>query len=216
MNKLTVFDFDGTLFRSPLDTPQNHKLYEKATGIPWLISKEEARELSRKHGRYIGMRRGWWGRSETLEPPLVPKPAPAEWFIDHVVKQLHASKADPDSHTIIMTGRHAGLKHQVLRICDDGGLVNLQKRQSKSGDVFYEMVDDQVTCWFLGEDGPRPRGNKPTETFPWKVSILEQYVDLFPDIKTIEIYEDRVEHVEKFRELHGILTDTVTVYHIQD
>jgi hypothetical protein len=85
---LDVFDFDGTLFHSPCDTPENRQKYERVTGIPWLIDKEASRRLSKQHGKHISMRHGWWGRGETLEPPLVPAPAPCEWFNKDVCDQF--------------------------------------------------------------------------------------------------------------------------------
>lgn len=214
--KLDVFDFDGTLFRSPEDTEQNRKKYLLATGIPWVIDKEASRELSKRLGQFVPMRRGWWGKGETLEPPLVPNPAPPEWFITSSVEALHKSKADPDTLTLIMTGRHAGIKGKVLRILDDGKLVKIEKKASKNKDVFYEQADPDVTCIFMGENGPKPKGTKPGETLPWKVWILEQYMELYPEIETVEFWEDRDEHVESFKELHGLLAKEVKVNHVVD
>ena len=41
--KLAIFDFDGTIFRSPISSKENMDKYERATGIPWIISKEKSR-----------------------------------------------------------------------------------------------------------------------------------------------------------------------------
>jgi len=43
--KLDVFDFDGTLFRNPLDTGENRKKYEDHTGLPWIINKENVTRI---------------------------------------------------------------------------------------------------------------------------------------------------------------------------
>ena len=212
--KLDVFDFDGTLFRNPLDTAENRKKFEDHTGIPWIINKEMSRELTRKHKKYIGVRKGWYGRAETLSPPIVPDPAPADMFIAHVCESFHKSKADQESLTLLMTGRHAGIQAQVLRIADDGGLLQVQRSKSKEGELFCRNIDPNVTCWFMGMDGPRPKGNKPTDTLPWKIWILEQYTKIHPEIEVIEIWEDRDEHVEAFRELNELLADQVIVNHI--
>ena len=120
--QLDIFDFDGTLFRNPHDSPENRLKYEKATGLPWAINKEQSLELTKKHGKFIGVRRGWYGRKETLEPPLVPDPAPKSFFIPEPCEALLKSKVDPDTITVLMTGRHAGIKNQVLRIAGDGGV----------------------------------------------------------------------------------------------
>lgn len=218
--KLACFDFDGTLFRSPLDTPENHRKYENHTGIPWLINKEKSKELSKKFGRFIGMRRGWWGQAATLEPPLVADPAPPEWFINPVVEALKASKSDPDVLTTIMTGRHAGIKHQVLRICAQGGLVKTQVLAQKDGFKKHLSIDPDVQCFFSGDDGPAPKGQKPSDTLPWKLWIVGQLLSLNEDIETVEFWEDRIEHVEHFRSLDGTIVPErsvrVIVNHIEE
>jgi len=193
-NKLDIFDFDGTLFQSPEDSPKNREKYERGTGIPWLIDKDLSRKLSNEHGRHIGMRRGWWGRPETLEPPLVPDPAPKEWFNKDVCDQFLASKNNPESLTLIMTGRFTGLKWHVFRILHDGGLVEMDVETDKQGKKWHKPTDPNVGYYFLGMDPNvsfKTKSPKPSETFPWKVWILEHLMDFFKSIKTVEIWEDR-------------------------
>jgi len=214
MHGLDVFDFDGTLFKTPEDTPENRRVYEEATGLPWVIDKQRARFLSKKLGKPVGMRRGWWGRRETLEPPLVPNPAPAEMFVSETRDAFLVSKANPDRLTMVLTGRHFGLRHQVLRVLGDGGLVLVEKL--KSDDLHVENVDPQVICLFLGQDGPKPKGIKPPDTLPWKIWILEQYVEIYPDIQSIHMWEDRPEHVEAFQQLLPALVPEVLVNYVTE
>jgi hypothetical protein len=207
MQKLDVFDFDGTLFRTPLNTHENRRKYEKDKGIPWVIDKKLARKLSNKLGYHVGMRRGWWGRKETLEPPIVPDPTPSEFFVQKTCEDFLRSKKS-DSLTMMMTGRYLGLQHHVLRILGDGGLVKVCREDDKC-----HSVDPDVTCMFLGDNGPKPVGNKPSETLPWKLWVLNQYPDMY-DLDEIEIWEDREEHVQAFRDYDwGI---KVTVNHITE
>lgn len=203
MQQLDVFDFDGTLFDTPVNTPENRRKYEEATGLPWVIDKKTASFLSKKLGRTIGMRRGWWGRPETLEPPLVPDPAPKEMFFPKVVEAFHKSKQNPESITMVLTGRYLGLKNHVLRILNDGGLVEVENNN---------VVDSNVICLFLGDNGPKPTGTKPHETLPWKFWILEQYVNLYP-LDVINIWEDRDEHVKEFEQF--TVVSELNVYHVQ-
>lgn len=224
---LHVFDFDGTLFKSPSDTPANRQKFEKSAGVPWLIDKDASRRLSKKLGKHVPVRRGWWGRAETLEPPLVPNPAPNEWFIKSVVKDLFESKNDDDVVTIILTGRHAGLRQAVLRICAQGGLIDAEIKE-KNGSPFYIESDQRVKLGLLGENGPLhgkessypwseySLHHKPSETFPWKVWIIHQYLLLHPEIEVVGIWEDRQEHVEQFRALNGHLADRVVVHHVTE
>ena len=212
--QLHVFDFDGTLANTPLDTQENRRKYEKAKGLPWIIDKEASRKLSAKHRKHIGMRRGWFGRRETLEPPLVPDPAPVSLFVPEVCDRFRESKADSDALTLLLTGRHAGIMAQVLRICSDGKLIEVKRKGVKNGKLYIDCVDPNVACWFMGQNGPDPEGRKPNETLPWKFWIIEQYVRLFPEFEGIEIWEDREEHVKEFRELDELLGQTVVVNHI--
>lgn len=199
--KLVIFDFDGTIFNSPINSKENMDKYEKAIGIPWMITKQMSRELTSKHGKFVGMRQGWFGRAETLEPPLVPNPAPTEWFIKHVCEAFFKSKANPEELTVIMTGRHGGLRTQVLRILDDGKLVKVQRKSSKDGGLFIENADADVQLIMLGDNGPSPKGVKPSETFPFKIWIIPQFLEIHPTIEEVEIWEDREEHIIKFKEL---------------
>lgn len=197
MKTIDVFDFDQTLFRSPANTPENLALYEKTLGMPWLIDKVKAEELSKKMGRKVGVRRGWWGRPESLEPPLVPEPAPKEWWIEPVVKEYFQSKNCDESATVILTGRHAGLQRQVLRILHDGGLVKTKK--ASDGSHCFADPDVQFLC--LGMEGPAilDCGPKPTnDTLPWKQWIIKKFAKLFEEAEEINIWEDRIEHAEEF------------------
>lgn len=162
------------------------------------------------------MRKGWYGRPETLEPPLVPVPAPKEMFIESTCQAFLKSKADQSSLTLLMTGRHAGIQSNVLRIAQEGGLLLVDRQKSKEGELFCKNIDPDVVCHFMGQDGPRPKGNKPTETLPWKIWIMEQYMKVYPEIKVVEIWEDREEHVKEFKQLDGLLADKVIVNFIQD
>jgi hypothetical protein len=199
--KLHLWDFDGTLIDSPMDTPANRKLYEKAHGIPWIIDKNLSVSLSKKLKRPIGMRRGWFGRPETLEPPLVPDPAPESLFIQKLCNEFLASKSDPDTMTVILTGRHAGLKRHVLRILDDGKLVKCERRTDQNGRMWIDVVDPDVQVYCLGEDGPaKPDTAKPGETLTWKLWIINQFQKLYPFTK-VEIWEDRAAHVEAFEKV---------------
>lgn len=212
--KLDIFDFDGTLFKSPVDNAANREKYERATGLPWVIDKAKSRELTKQKGHFVGMRNGWFGREETLMPPLVPVPAPHNWFIHEICEQLEKSKTDPSIITVLMTGRHVGLRDHVLRICHDGKLFLIEKIQSKEK-VYYKGVDPDVQLLCLGDDGPAPVGTKPSDTFGWKTWIIRQFLEVHVDLAKIEIWEDRDKHVEAFRALQSELPHEVIVNHVR-
>lgn len=197
MDELHVYDFDGTLFNSPTDTPENHKRYEELTGIPWTIDKKTSEELSNKTGKTIHPRSGWWGRPETLEPPLVPIPAPVDWFNKAVVSALNESKANESAIVLLLTGRHSKLRNHVERICNEASLL-----------------DEKITLYCMGESGPNPKGDKPNKTLPWKLWIIGQYIDSNPSITKTIFWEDREDHIEQMKKLSGILCHSVLVNRI--
>lgn len=91
--KLYIFDFDGTLFRSPLPK----KDYEK-----------ESEE--------------WWSDPESLGASTVgQKPEPEMWHED-TVKAMQDAIAEPDSYVVVMTGRNNVLQDRIQEILDSAGL----------------------------------------------------------------------------------------------
>lgn len=214
-DELHIFDLDGTMWKNPVDTEANRKAFEKATGIPWIVNKAQSVALTKQHGKFVPIRQGWYGRAETLEPPLVPDPAPADFYIESVVEAFLASKANPKVDTILMTGRHAGLMSPVLRLLHDRGLCLVNQRVAQDGRIFRDLVDPNVKLYMLGMDGPAPKGTKPNSTLPWKMWMIEQFLE-HRAYKAVQIWEDRDAHVEEFRALHGVLHPQITVHHIQE
>lgn len=216
MKKIDIFDFDGTLFRNPEDTPENRKFYEKETGIPWVITKELSRQLTAKTGKFVPMRTGWYGKAATLEPPLVPDPAPKSMYIEPTCEAFLASKKNPDSVTVVMTGRHVGIRNQVMRLLHDGDLVKCDYKHDKEGVKHWRNLEpDQVQLYFNGDNGPCPQdvGTKPSDTLNWKLWIIEQLYLIYPEVEHLEIWEDRDEHLEPFGAI--TLFPKVTVNHVK-
>ena len=86
VEELLVYDFDGTLADTP--TPITGKeMYKRKTGREW------------PHN-------GWWGRKESLEPPLEVYPGPA--FSSYLENRLRS-----DCVRIMMTGRVHKLSARV-------------------------------------------------------------------------------------------------------
>jgi hypothetical protein len=73
--RLVIFDFDGTLFRSPLKPEE------------WPEGK------------------GWWGRPESLDEPCVPAYPDPDWWVPEVVEEARGAIDDPDVHAVLLTGR---------------------------------------------------------------------------------------------------------------
>jgi len=75
--ELHLYDFDGTLFRSP--------------GPPKWWNKKQ-------HGY-------WYSDQASLEPPCVPEKPGGDWWVGPVVKSAKASIFDKEVWTIMCTGR---------------------------------------------------------------------------------------------------------------
>lgn len=90
--KLHIFDFDGTLFRSP--------------GPP-----DDAEEPE-----------SWWSSPESLAPETVGEKPSRDMWHPESVKALRDAVEDPDSYVVVMTGRHRSLRHRIGDILESAGL----------------------------------------------------------------------------------------------
>eukprot|EP01059_Diplonema_ambulator_P023521 TRINITY_DN3901_c0_g1_i1.p1 TRINITY_DN3901_c0_g1~~TRINITY_DN3901_c0_g1_i1.p1 ORF type:complete len:251 (+),score=41.57 TRINITY_DN3901_c0_g1_i1:51-755(+) len=146
---LHVFDFDGTLFKSPLPDPK-------------YLSKREFGRL-RSDG-------GWFHLSPSLDPPAVPEEVPEDMWIGEVREAALRAIGDEDCTAILLTGR--GEK------------------------VFRERVVEILRCGGLEFSGVylKPKG---TTTLAFKEEVILKHVKEGHD--KVIIYEDRIKHVERFR-----------------
>jgi len=141
IKNLHVFDFDGTLFRSP----------EKPD---WWGDK------------------GWWGNPESLSPPCVPEKPGPDWWVSSTVAEAKKSIADPETFTVLITGRlvkkfHARMFHLL-------------------GGVGLRFDEVHLT----------PGGG----TLPFKLKVIESLIHKL-QVEKIEVWEDRSEHVGAFKSL---------------
>jgi hypothetical protein len=153
-SRASIYDFDGTLFRSP-DRPEGEVLYLEKTGNLWPFS-------------------GWWGRIETLQPPLVPDPIPEEMWISETLAAYKADRAREDTNCYLMTGRPAKIRHRVKEIL-----------------AVKELIFDEY--YFRGMKGYPQHG----DTFEIKIELIEREI-VHSDLEVLEIWEDRPEHTSRF------------------
>eukprot|EP00759_Apiculatamorpha_spiralis_P013364 PhF_6_TR20011/c0_g1_i4/m.29223 len=92
ITKIDIFDFDGTLFRTP---EPSTNIWGRNTGrIINLISQ----------GGY-----GWYDTLEVMLPPYMPEYCDESWFSPTVLPAIRSSCADEGTLTVLMTGRKADL-----------------------------------------------------------------------------------------------------------
>jgi hypothetical protein len=152
IKKLVIYDFDGTLFKSP-DDKEGKEIYEEETGEPWPF-------------------KGWWGRNESLLPPIVPQKPDPHWYIQDVVNNQKKDSEDPNAKVVLMTGRPVQIRNRVMEILDHAGI--------SFNDTF-----------FAGQSGTKGSG-----TFEIKSNNIKRLLN--NDFDLLEIWEDRPEHVEAF------------------
>lgn len=150
--RLVIYDFDGTLFRSP-DKEQGSRSYKAVMNFDW-------------------PHQGWWGRLESLTPPVVPARPDASWFIQPVLEAQRRDVASGDATVVLMTGRPFKLKQRVLEILRAEGL--------NFDDHFFH-------------DSP---GNEGDTTLDAKVNRIGRL--LGPSVQRLEIWEDRDGQIEGF------------------
>ncbi len=162
IKKLIIYDFDGTLFKSP-DDKEGKEIYEEETGEPWPF-------------------KGWWGRNESLLPPIVPQKPDPHWYIQNVVSNQKKDSEDPNAKVVLMTGRPFQIKNRVMEILDHAGI----------------RFDN---TFFAGQSGTKGSG-----TFEIKSNNIKMLLN--NDFDLLEIWEDRPEHVEAFTDLGSQLKKT--------
>jgi len=97
INKLAVWDFDGTLINTEL--PEDGKrIYKEKTGKDW---------------QYIG----WWSKKESLDMTIFDMPV-----IKQTIDSYKIEKANPNTLNVMMTGRMVKLSNEVEAILSAKGL----------------------------------------------------------------------------------------------
>jgi hypothetical protein len=90
---LSIFDFDGTLVRSPMPDV-GRLMYEQKTGVKY-------------------PHRGWWGRVESLDTTMFDIET-----IPEVIKDYKLEIADPANFVVLMTGRQPQFTEIVKTIIE--------------------------------------------------------------------------------------------------
>jgi len=124
---------------------------------------------------------GWWGQTKSLEPPVFNQ-EPEK--LNHNLKaQLNTFKEDPKTYVVVMTGRIAKFENKVKEILNNYG-VHAHRY------IFRGQKD-------LVQNPKYPRKG---DTFDYKAfTIVEELMN--PDIQSVEIFDDREEHIPKFIDL---------------
>ena len=146
VNKIAIFDFDGTL----MDTPHpdtGKEIYKSKTG---------------KEYPHIG----WWSKHESLDTEIFNiKP------ITSTILDYNLEKDNPHTMMVMLTGRLPKQSGQVERILHDNNLL--------FDEYHYKDLGDTLNS---------------------KINTIKSFLNRFPNVNYIEMYEDREPHAIAFQE----------------
>ena len=152
INRMVVYDFDGTLFRSP-EKEEGMHLYAQKVGKPY-------------------PHKGWWGRMESLMPPIVPMKPDISWYLAKTIDQYRLDKSCPNTNILLMTGRINKFRSRIESL--------LAYQNIHFPKIYFSNDPDSVG----------------SNTFEIKSNRIEKL--LTPNIELLEIWEDRPDQIEQF------------------
>lgn len=145
ITKISVFDFDGTLVDTQL--PElGKKKYKEKTGKDWPFS-------------------GWWGQPLSLDMTIFDMP-----LIKSVISDYQKEKSNPNTCTVMLTGRIVKLGDYVKKILDANNLKFDEYHFNRGG-----------------------------STDVAKIKTMEALLEKYPLAKELEMWDDRLEHIPVFK-----------------
>lgn len=194
--KLAIFDFDSTLFFSPLLSP--------TIWHPNLIRVATAESV---YGP------GWWRdiRSLDLGPfEELEKSAWKGFWNEDIVSEARQCISDPDTMTVVLTGRRFHPFHHLIpAMLDSKGLqfdlVGLRADpESVSANHWEVMQDKQQLSYNLTSSVFR-------STMHFKTCFILNLLHNVPTINHVTMWDDRMYHVRQFREYLDTLKSKDTI-----
>lgn len=176
--KLVIFDFDGTLANTPTK-PQAHEP---------------------KHG-WKG--KDWWGSPESLQPPFFNGE-----LHDEVKQAFEAARRDPDTKTVLLTGRRGVVSPHVRNVLQTHGFFgkrmipdsNKKAAQHHAGNEHpNESLPGSHEEFYSGDHSTEPDypvyGKKPDgSTIAHKAYIIKNKL-VHNNLEQLDIWEDRPDHI---------------------
>ncbi|KAJ2729498.1 hypothetical protein H4R23_003473 [Coemansia sp. Cherry 401B] len=181
VQRLSIFDFDNTLFKSPLPNP---RLWDQK-----LIGMLRSTDL------------GWFQDSRTLSPPYL-EYTNGHWM-QQTVRQAQAEAKRDDTLIVLLTGRsHAAYRKAVvglLKRCrglqfDIIILKETPTRQSPLVSPAISPAPSPTPQLAAASKAP----NTPL-TFDYKMGVVEDAITAFPGIREILMWDDRVNQCERMQ-----------------
>ena len=111
----------------------------------------------------------WFDTLQSLTPPCVVDPGPL--WIGSTVSAAQEAIGRPEAYVVLMTGR--GMSPELY--------ARVSELVSSAGLSFNEIH-------------LKPGGR----TMAWKSGMLQQFIDKFPDLQKVQVWEDRADHLDHF------------------
>jgi hypothetical protein len=153
--RLVIYDFDGTIFNSP-DREKGELTYFNSTGEKLPFS-------------------GWWGRLESLSPPIVPEKPDEKWLIANTIAAYREDFKNDETELVLMTGRPFKNSKRIIDICQH-----------------FELMFH--LHYFRGQPGQKGK-----DTLEIKCNFITEEL-IHEKLEILEIWEDRPEHTAAFFE----------------
>jgi hypothetical protein len=164
-----IYDFDNTLFKTPLPNP----LIWNGPTIGQLSNPD------------IFTNGGWWHDSRILAATGegIEKEEPKAWegwWNEKIVELVRLSEAQSDALTVLLTGR------------SESGFSDLIKRMVTAKKLDFDLVSLKPAVG--------PNNERFNSTMHFKQQFLKAIMETYKNAQEIRIYEDRVRHVQGFRD----------------
>jgi len=126
---------------------------------------------------------GWWSKIDSLIPPCVPEIPSEDWWIPKVVSDSKAAISEPHTYSVLMTGRQEFIYGERVR--------DLLAQQS--------LKFDEVNL-STGYD-----------TVAFKSEQIKRILSEQPNIKTVQILDDRPSYLTTYKSLINSINPEIEV-----
>ncbi|KAJ2614060.1 hypothetical protein H4S08_001896 [Coemansia sp. RSA 1365] len=194
VQRLSIFDFDNTLFKSPLPNP---RLWDQK-----LIGMLRSTDL------------GWFQDSRTLSAPYL-EYSDSHW-IQPIVRLAQSEMQRKDTLVVLLTGRsHAAYRQLVLGLLEKHGglrfdIVILKETPTRQSPLVSQFEFDASAA----------TPSAPL-TFDYKMGVVEDSIAAFPGIRKIMMWDDRTNQCERMQHYLNALSarsngwiTNADVYHV--
>lgn len=181
IKSLHIYDFDNTLYKSPCP---NRILYTNQAYLK-LLKNEHMNSGN------------WWDQPLFLEESFKMYIATQDksYWNDKITELAINSFDDPNTVSIILTGRSRSnfqtLFQKMLSISRDLASVE--------GSKFYNKSNSFLKFNAVCLKSRNPNNNMTPPTFQFKTHIIQDFLQDYPNLEDVTIYDDRISHIKQFK-----------------